>query len=59
MSRKLFCLLALVLVAAFMLSGCAAGTERFSLDSPAGFWAACGVGLAALLKLLRFLSRLG
>lgn len=52
MSRKLFCLLALVLVAAFVLSGCAAGTERFSLDSPAGFWAGLWHGIIIVITFI-------
>ncbi len=38
--RKILFLVALVLVAGFVLSGCAAGAARFSVDDPAaGFWA--------------------
>jgi len=51
-SRKIVLLAALVVVAAFVLSGCAAGTAKFSLDSPAGFWAGLWHGLIIVITFI-------
>jgi hypothetical protein len=51
-SRKLLILVALVLVAGFVLSGCAAGNVRFSVDHPAGFWAGLWHGFIIVITFI-------
>jgi hypothetical protein len=51
-SKKLLFLVALVLAAGFVLSGCAAGTERFSIDQPAGFWAGLWHGFIIIITFI-------
>ncbi len=45
-------LVLLIIGAAFVLSGCAAGTARFSVDEPAGFWAGLWHGLIIIITFI-------
>ncbi len=49
MSRRTIMLVLLIIGAAFVLSGCAAGTARFSVDEPAGFWAGLWHGIIIVI----------
>ena len=49
---KSVCILALLAIAAVMLIGCAAGTDRFSADQPGGFWAGLWHGAISPVALI-------
>jgi len=52
MSRRTIMLVLLIVGAAFVLSGCAAGTARFSVDEPAGFWAGLWHGFIIIITFI-------
>lgn len=49
---KTVCLLAMMVAITLCLAGCAAGTERFSADEPAGFWAGIWHGAISVITMI-------
>ena len=49
---RALCLSATLLAIAVLLNGCAAGTERFSAEQPAGFWTGIWHGAISVITLI-------
>ena len=51
-SIKILCVLAMLAAVATLMAGCAAGTQRYSTDHPAGFWAGLWHGAISVVTLV-------
>ncbi len=49
---RMVVMLAVLMISAALLSGCAAGTARFSVEQPAGFWAGLWHGAISAITLV-------
>ena len=49
---KALCLLAILAAIVVVVAGCAAGTDRFSADQPAGFWTGLWHGAISVVMLI-------